>query len=559
MSQDKFMEIFFILLFIICGIVLFLTMINPNKTVAQNAKHVYNVSLDKMNTTYGSARKDAEKSAQDAKDTWDQKMKSIYKISIVYSLIGLCILFNIFNRTNSIPVFYSVNGILIAFILFEYFSDLLDNYLKDKFNSIENDIKLPPNTISNNIEESPRHKILILCITIGICITSIVSSIWYYDKKLILYSLVSYLLSILTMAGVSGFDTEKYLFLLFFLINIPIVTFISNKLNLYDPTKESSIYIPLLIAFYVLTTILLTTMGIIDISNDKNLWMMLSIIGIAFLFFSMTLKNSIYKTFYILIAMIALFIALIHYIINEQNWIMYVAFYIILLLIVVYITKEKAKTAVTSFQPPTITKREIMLLSAEIAVILIFLYIRSVIKNRYTKHGQLIVNKPVRLDDYTRVKINNSSSYNYGLSVWVFIDPMNPGSSPQATDYTTVLTCNSKPLITYNSALNTMRIEIKTNSRQNKIVDEIKSFPLQKWNHIVMNYVNGTCDVFLNGKLHASKIEIIPIKETKEVEIGTEGGIQGSVCNLIFFDRQLSSLKIKELYNEFADKTPPII
>jgi len=558
MLEDKFMEIFFIILFIICGIILFLTMINPNKTVAENAKHVYNVSLDKMNTTYGTAKRDAEKSAQDAKDTWDQKMKSIYKMIILYILVGLCILFNIFNRTNSITVFYSTNGIFIASILFEYFSDLLDNYLKDKFNSIENDLKIPPNAISN-IEETPRHKILILFITLGICITSISSSIWYYDKKLILYSLVSYLLSVLTMAGVSGFDSEKYLFLLFFLVNIPIVTFISNKLNLYDPTKESSIYIPLLIAFYILSTIILTIMGIIDISNNSNLWMMLSIIGIAFLFFSMTLKNSIYKTFYILIAMITLFIALMHYIINEQNWMIYVAFYIILILFVLYITKEKAKNVITTIQAPTVTKREIMLLSVEIAVIFVFLYIRSVIKKRYTKHGQLIINKPVRLDDYSRVKINNNSSYNYGLSVWVFIEPMNPGSKPQATDYTTVLTCDSKPLITYNSALNTMRIEIKTDSRQNKIVDEIKSFPLQKWNHIVMNYVNGTCDVFLNGELHVSKIEIIPIKEAKEVEIGTVDGIQGSVCNLIFFDKHLSSLKIKELYKEFSDKTPPII
>jgi hypothetical protein len=225
----------------------------------------------------------------------------------------------------------------------------------------------------------------------------------------------------------------------------------------------------------------------------------------------------------------------------------------------VYITKEKAKSVISTIQVPTVTSREIMLLSTEIAVIFIFLYIRSITKKRYIKHGQLIINNPVRLDDYSRVKINNSTSYNYGISFWVFINPMNPGSTPQATDYTTIFTCDSKPLITYNGALNTMRIEIKTDSRQNKIVDEIKSFPLQKWNHIVMNYANGTCDVFLNGELHASKIEIIPIKEAKEIEIGIEDGVQGSICNIILFNRQLSSLKIKEIYNEFSEKNPPII
>jgi hypothetical protein len=217
------------------------------------------------------------------------------------------------------------------------------------------------------------------------------------------------------------------------------------------------------------------------------------------------------------------------------------------------------KNLISTTKSSTITNREIILLTTEVAIILIFLYIRSITKNRYTKHGQLIINNPVNLDDYTRVKLDNSSSYNYGLSFWIFIHPMNPGSAPQATDYTTVLTCTDKPIITYNSLLNTMRIEMKTDSRQRKIVDEIKSFPLQKWNHIVMNYVNGTCDVFLNGELHNSKIEIIPIKESNEVEIGSEDGIQGKMCNVIFFNKHLSSSKIKELYLEFSEKNPPTI
>jgi hypothetical protein len=211
-----YMYLFFLLFFVIFGIYLFLIFINPKKTIAKNAQHVYNSSLAKMNTTYGSAKKEAEKSAQDAKDTWDQNWKSIYKIVILSILICICILFNLFNRYSSIPIFFGVNSILIACILFEYFSDLLDNYLKNTFNSIEIDLTINPNAVSNNIEESPRHKILILCITIGVCISSIASSIFYYDKKLILYSLVSYLLSILTMADVPGFDTERYLFLLFF-------------------------------------------------------------------------------------------------------------------------------------------------------------------------------------------------------------------------------------------------------------------------------------------------------------------------------------------------------
>ena len=107
--------------------------------------------------------------------------------------------------------------------------------------------------------------------------------------------------------------------------------------------------------------------------------------------------------------------------------------------------------------------------------------------------------------------------------------------------------------------LNKLCIGIKTESKKIKKIHNVKSLPLQKWNHIVLNYVNGTCDVFINGELQASKIKVIPIKEDKIFEIGAENGIQGKLCNVIFFKEHLSSLKIKDLYSEFSYKNPPTI
>ena len=137
---------------------------------------------------------------------------------------------------------------------------------------------------------------------------------------------------------------------------------------------------------------------------------------------------------------------------------------------------------------------------------------------------------------------------------------MNPSSSPQANEYTTIISYGDAPRVSYNSRLNTMKIGIKTESEKIKSVDEIKSLPLQKWNHIVLNYLNGTCDVFVNSELHATKIEVIPKKEDEKIfEIGTQDGVQGKVCNIIFFQEHLDGSKIKELYNEFSYKNPPTI
>ena len=57
-----------------------------------------------------------------------------------------------------------------------------------------------------------------------------------------------------------------------------------------------------------------------------------------------------------------------------------------------------------------------------------------------------------------------------------------------------------------------------------------------------------------------TKIEVIPIKDDDKIfEIGTQDGIEGKVCNIIFFQEHLNSSKIKKLYEEFYYKNPPTI
>jgi hypothetical protein len=230
-------------------------------------------------------------------------------------------------------------------------------------------------------------------------------------------------------------------------------------------------------------------------------------------------------------------------------------------IVVMYIIMKRTPSLIgqPTQQISKVTNKEIVLISGEILFVLTYIYIRSIAKRVYSKHGQVIVNNPVSLHETSIVKVNENIQYDYGLSFWVYIEPMNPSSSPQATTYTTILSYGDTPQVSYNSALNTMRIGIKTESKKIKIVDEIKSIPLQKWNHIVINYMNGTCDVFINNKLHASQIEIVPIKEDKTFEIGTEDGVRGELCNVIFFQENITAVKISKMYNEFSYKNPPTI
>jgi hypothetical protein len=487
-------------------------------------------------------------------------------------------------------------------MIFEFLSNIIDNGLKKLFSTI--DKSASKNTKDNT---GKHHKMLAICISTLMCVASIIGKIKYGDNLFLTSGLVSFILTMLTLFNayfntniiliifsiigtlsimaavryqsiafftvfamslimtilsalqISTFDSEYYIFVLFFLANIPFVTLFMYSVDLKN-SRDSSLYIPLLIAFYILSIIMLTIMGAVDLSTNDNLYTIMGIIGLCILYYAKTLNasDSIYKTFLLVVTMIVFFFIAMHYLLVSQRWIIYLIAFIAAMYMIMKRVPASSGQAVGR-AASTVTRKEIAIISGEILFVLTYIYMRSLVKKVYSIHGQIIVNNPVSLHKTTVVKIDKKIRYDYGLSFWLYIDPMNPSASPQATEYTNIISYGDTPKITYNSMLNKLRIGIKTESNKIKKVDDIKSLPLQKWNHIVLNYVNGTCDVFLNSELHASKIEVIPIKEDKIFEIGAENGIQGKVCNVIFFKDHLSSVKIKELYSEFSYKNPPII
>jgi hypothetical protein len=599
-SDMKFYALMMFL--IISGILIYIIWIKPTISIIQNSKDIYQSSLDKMDKTYGTAKQEAEQSAQSSLDTWNASVNKMYKIIIETLLSYGLILFNYYDTRSNLYITGATNIVLIGSMIFEYVSNLLNNWLKQTFNNISSSAS--KNTQDNTGEH---HKMLALFISGTMCLASILGKIKYGDdlflssagasfvlsmltlfnadfnsmtalicfsilgvlsviasihfESVILFTVfvISAIISILSALNVSTFDSEPYIFILFFLANIPFVSLFMYSLDLKN-SKNDSLYIPLLIAFYILSIILLTILGAVDLTLNTNLYIILSVIGASILYYAKSLQDSdsVYKTFLLVVTMIVFFFIALHYVLVSQQWIVYLIAFI---LIMYFIMKRLPPPSGQGVQAVSkITNKEIVLISGEILFVLTYIYVRSIVKRVYTTHGQLIVNNPVSLHQISVVKIDKSVTYDYGLSFWLYIDPMNPSSSPQATNYTTIFSYGDAPTVTYNSMLNTLRIGIKTESKKIKKVDEIKKLPLQKWNHIVLNYLNGTCDVFVNSKLHASKIEVIPMKEQDRIfEIGAEDGIQGQLCNVIFFQEHLTGLKIKELYTEFSYKNPPTI
>ena len=198
--------------------------------------------------------------------------------------------------------------------------------------------------------------------------------------------------------------------------------------------------------------------------------------------------------------------------------------------------------------------------------------------------------------DTSDVRSNNTCKfeYNYALSCWFNIDAFPPSTSSMYNNYTTILNYGDKPNVRYKGSTNTLIITVKdndNNSGVNAIIDKLKqsgdynneqlaqklkevgieldefgnrivyknnNVLLQKWNYLVINYVGGTLDVFMNGKLERSSIEVVPFIKYDNLIIGAQKGISGGIASLIYFRQPLSIIEIHDMYDKFKEKNPPI-
>jgi hypothetical protein len=154
---------------------------------------------------------------------------------------------------------------------------------------------------------------------------------------------------------------------------------------------------------------------------------------------------------------------------------------------------------------------------------------------------------------------NSKFKYTYALSAWYYINPQPPNTSPAYTKFTTILDYGKKPLIQFNSLKNTLRVQCETSKGNLITLYETKDIKYQKWNNIVVNYDGGTMDVFINGLLVSSTPEIAPYMTYENVIVGQENGIQGGICNVVYYKHILSASKINMSYKLLRNKDVPLI
>jgi cytochrome bd-type quinol oxidase subunit 2 len=215
-----------------------------------------------------------------------------------------------------------------------------------------------------------------------------------------------------------------------------------------------------------------------------------------------------------------------------------------------------------------------------IVLVIIYFNLPSLSRKINLQGGKMLVNKPVSTDEYHSLasyqELNGNTddfNYQYALSFWVFITP-----SSMSKDFVSLLNYGEKPNILYQSSTNTIMITMDQKGLEerykkkkennlldfdangNRIIYKNSNFLLQKWNNIVLNFNGGTLDIFLNNELVKSVVEVVPYMTMDTLSTGTdeENGIKGGICNVVYFNKPLTTTNMFYLYHMVKNSNPPV-
>jgi hypothetical protein len=177
------------------------------------------------------------------------------------------------------------------------------------------------------------------------------------------------------------------------------------------------------------------------------------------------------------------------------------------------------------------------------------------------------------LANYIQLNGNDNFDYQYALSFWLFIDSNAPNTNPSYNQFMSLLNYGGKPNILYKAKTNTLMITMEQkdldkksynkllefDDNGNRIIYTNKNVLLQKWNNIIIQFNGGTLDIFLNGELVKSSIEVIPYMKLDALNIGSDRGVNGGICNVVYYKKPLSITNIYYIYNNVKNKNPPIV
>ena len=236
-----------------------------------------------------------------------------------------------------------------------------------------------------------------------------------------------------------------------------------------------------------------------------------------------------------------------------------------------------------------------LLMFLELIIVLSYMYLPNIMdKTIGTKDGMVLLKDTYHLEDgqltianSDRLKLNKEVQQtliagtmkkyatNYAFSMWLYLNPNN-SSQAQNNKEMEIFSYgykdkngiqHVKPMIRYYGGGDGKDQSVERNKlifyfatypppkeykyEKNTFYDLV--IPMQKWNHIVINYNRNMVDIYLNGHLERNFVltDTMPqYSDLDNITVSSDNGLRGGIRNVVYYQHPLSLDQIAYEYNK---------
>lgn len=179
--------------------------------------------------------------------------------------------------------------------------------------------------------------------------------------------------------------------------------------------------------------------------------------------------------------------------------------------------------------------------------------------------GNSNINIPQNPKNSESVTILRSNNQNKGIeatwTTWLLINDLNIAKNTTGNSFshifnkgndnfnrdTGIANVNNAPGLYISDVSSNLRIYFDTITNNNNFID-IKNIPLKKWFHLAIRIQNNIMDIYVNGIIsERQKFNEVPKQNYDDVHIGCNGGFNGQLSNLIYYDYALGIFEINNI------------
>ena len=186
-------------------------------------------------------------------------------------------------------------------------------------------------------------------------------------------------------------------------------------------------------------------------------------------------------------------------------------------------------------------------------------------------HGLSPVNAAVLLvgplqngQNYTQVNaniplsVNETEGIEFSYAAWIQVDDYAPPSQhPILFTKGDIAGTQKSPSVSLNSGRNEIVVEQDTYEKGRPARVVIPNMPANKLIHLAICVNQRSFDVYINGLLYShTSLHALPMQNTQPVFISGNGGWNGQIGSLTYFNYELTPEKVRMLANTSPTQSP---